>query len=394
MKIAIIGAGNMGGSIARGLAKGSLIADSDIIVSNPSAGKLEKLKEEFPGISTTQNNAEAAAGADIVILAVKPWFMEPVMRELKLKSRQTLVSVAAGISFEELAHFVIAPEMPMFRLIPNTAISELESMTLIAARNTNDEQNQFMLRLFNEMGMSMLIPEEKIAATTALTSCGIAYVLKYIQAAMQAGIEMGIRPKDAMEMVAQSVKGAAALILNNDTHPSVEIDKVTTPGGITIKGINELEHNGEEYRLAETGDYDISVSMLQKIARTYNIALDALMFGEEPKMSSYFVTRAGKGTSIERTRAYKYQSLAAGFMNRTADPFIVTVEPKGDDEPIHYNHHNGQEFNLVLEGRMLINIEGKEIILNQGDSIYFNSKLPHGMKALDGKTVRFLAVIM
>ena len=139
---------------------------------------------------------------------------------------------------------MIAPEMPMFRLIPNTAISELESMTLIAARNTNDEQNQFMLRLFNEMGMAMLIPEDKIAATTALTSCGIAYVLKYIQAAMQAGIEMGIRPKDAMEMVAQSVKGAAALILNNDTHPSVEIDKVTTPGGITIKGINELEHNG------------------------------------------------------------------------------------------------------------------------------------------------------
>ena len=144
--------------------------------------------------------------------------------------------------------------------------------------------------------------------------------------------------------------------------------------------------SAEEYRLAETGEYDISVSMLQKIARTYNVALDALMFGEEPKMSSYFVTRAGKGTSIERTKAYKYQSLAAGFMNRTADPFIVTVEPKGDDD--------GQEFNLVLEGRMLINIEGKEIILNQGDSIYFNSKLPHGMKALDGKTVRFLAVIM
>ena len=120
----------------------------------------------------------------------------------------------------------------------------------------------------------------------------------------------------------------------------------------------DCDISAEEYRLAETGQYDISVSMLQKIARTYNIAL------------------------------------ASGFMNRTADPFIVTVEPKGDDEPIHYNHHNGQEFNLVVEGRMLINIEGKEIILNQGDSIYFNSKLPHGMKALDGKTVRFLAVIM
>ena len=133
MKIAIIGAGNMGGSIARGLAKGSLIADSDIIVSNPSAGKLEKLKEEFPGISTTLSNTEAATGADVVILAVKPWFVESVMRELKLKSKQTLVSVAAGNSFEELANFVIAPEMPMFRLIPNTAISELERSTLIAS---------------------------------------------------------------------------------------------------------------------------------------------------------------------------------------------------------------------------------------------------------------------
>lgn len=149
----------------------------------------------------------------------------------------------------------------------------------------------------------------------------------------------------------------------------------------------------DEYKRSETGDYDISVSMLQKIARTYHIALDTLMFGEEPKMNSYFVTRAGKGVSIERTKAYKYQSLASGFRNRTADPFIVTVEPK-EYEPMHYNAHSGQEFNLVLEGRMLIHIDGKEVTLNQGDSIYFNSKLPHGMKALDGKTVRFLAIIM
>ena len=152
--------------------------------------------------------------------------------------------------------------------------------------------------------------------------------------------------------------------------------------------------SAEEYRLAETGDYDISVSMLQKIARTYNIALDALMFGEEPKMSSYFVTRAGKGVSIERTKAYKYQSLASGFMNRTADPFIVTVEPKGDDEPIHYNKHNGQEFNLVIEGHMMLQIGDKQLFLNEGDSIYFDANRPHGMKALDGKRVQFLAIII
>lgn len=155
----------------------------------------------------------------------------------------------------------------------------------------------------------------------------------------------------------------------------------------------QCDISAEEYRLSESGEYDISVSMLQKIARQYNVALDALMFGEEPKMSSYFVTRAGKGVSIERTKAYKYQSLASGFINRDTDPFIVTVEPK-DDIPMHYNSHSGQEFNYVLEGRMLISIDGKEQILNEGDSIYFNSKLMHGMKALDGKKVRFLAVIM
>lgn len=164
---------------------------------------------------------------------------------------------------------------------------------------------------------------------------------------------------------------------------------------LSIEEIAEgAEISAEEYLMAESGEHDISVSMLQKIARKYNIALDALMFGEEPKMSSYFLTRAGKGVSIERTKAYKYQSLASGFMNRDADPFIVTVEPKGDDIPLHYNSHNGQEFNYILEGRMLLSIGGKELILNEGDSIYFNSKLPHGMKALDGKKVRFLAVIL
>jgi len=148
----------------------------------------------------------------------------------------------------------------------------------------------------------------------------------------------------------------------------------------------------EEYQLSELGDSDISVSMLQKVAHKYNIALDALMFGEEPKMNSYFITRAGKGTSMERTKAYKYQSLAAGFKNRIADPFIVTVEP--NDNPIYFNSHSGQEFNLIIEGCMLLSINGKELVLNEGDSVYFNSKLLHGMKALNNKTVRFLAVIM
>ncbi|KAA6350312.1 hypothetical protein EZS27_002278 [termite gut metagenome] len=156
---------------------------------------------------------------------------------------------------------------------------------------------------------------------------------------------------------------------------------------------NSCNISPEEYKAAETGNSDISVSMLQKIARTYSIALDALMFGQEPKMNTYFVTRAGMGTSMERTKAYKYQSLAAGFKNRNADPFIVTVEPKDENEQVHFNSHSGQEFNYLLEGRMKFLIRDQELILEEGDSIYFNSQLSHAMRALDGKTVRFLAII-
>ena len=118
------------------------------------------------------------------------------------------------------------------------------------------------------------------------------------------------------------------------------------------------------------------------------------MFGDEPRMNSYFLTRKGKGAAVERTKAYKYQSLAAGFMNRKADPFIVTVEPTTETQSIHLNTHPGQEFNLVLEGRVMLQIGTKELILDEGDSIYFDANRPHGMKALDGKPVKFLAIII
>ncbi|HJD10472.1 MAG TPA: pyrroline-5-carboxylate reductase [Candidatus Phocaeicola caecigallinarum] len=243
MKVAIIGAGNMGGAIARGLAQGHYVRVQDITVTNPSMPKLEKLKAEFPAIQVSTDNHEAA-DADVVIVAVKPWKVEEVLKPLRLRQPQVLVSVAAGMTFEDLAHFV-DPEMPMFRIIPNTAISLRASMTLIACRNASEQQTLTMLDLFNEMGLAMLIEEKQLAAATSLTSCGIAYVLKYVQAAMQAGVEAGIRPKDAMKMVAQTVEGAARLLLENeDTHPALEIEKVTTPGGITIKGVNSLEHDG------------------------------------------------------------------------------------------------------------------------------------------------------
>lgn len=201
MKIAIIGAGNMGGAIARGLAKGSLVKVEDIRVSNPSPGKLEALKAEFPDMQVTADNSEAVAGADIVVLAVKPWMVGEVLHKLQLKETQMLISIAAGIKLGELWQMLGQKGNPLFRVIPNTAISEMQSMTLVSCSQASQEQIQLVLDIFSEMGLAMLIPEEKMAAATAMTSCGIAYALKYIQAAMQAGIELGVRPKDGMQMV-------------------------------------------------------------------------------------------------------------------------------------------------------------------------------------------------
>lgn len=150
----------------------------------------------------------------------------------------------------------------------------------------------------------------------------------------------------------------------------------------------------EQYLTLESGKVDISVSVLHQISQAYSVELTTLMFGDEPKMSSYFVTRKGKGIAVERTKAYKYQSLAAGFVGRNADPFLVTVHPKPEEEPIYLNSHPGQEYNMILSGRMLLQINGKNLILEEGDSIYFNAILPHGMKALDGEKVDFLAIIL
>lgn len=149
----------------------------------------------------------------------------------------------------------------------------------------------------------------------------------------------------------------------------------------------------EEYLGYESGKNDIPIGALQNISKKYNVELTALLFGNEPNVKSFFLARTGQGIAMERTSAYKYQALAAGFIGRKADPFIVTVEPSFGEMPMHLNSHNGQEFNYVLEGRLLLSVAGHELILNEGDSLFFDATLLHGMKALNGKTVRFLAVI-
>ncbi|WP_243348860.1 helix-turn-helix domain-containing protein [Parabacteroides sp. FAFU027] len=166
-----------------------------------------------------------------------------------------------------------------------------------------------------------------------------------------------------------------------------EVLEISVAEIASVCGIND-----DEYQELESGEHDIPIGILHRICHNYNVELSAMLFGDEPRMSSYYLTRKGHGPSVERSQHYKYQSLAAGFASRKADPFIVTVEP--NEEPVHLNAHAGQEFDMVLEGTLLISIGGKELILDEGDSIYFDAARPHGMKALNEKPVRFLAIIL
>jgi quercetin dioxygenase-like cupin family protein len=164
--------------------------------------------------------------------------------------------------------------------------------------------------------------------------------------------------------------------------------------GISVESLSkELNIAEETYLEYESGNVDIPVSFLYKIATRFDVELSEILTGEAPKLRTYSVVRKDKGVSVERRKDYKYQSLAYNFVNKKIEPFLVTVEPDSNDE-IHYNSHPGQEFNYVIEGALKVLINGHEIILNEGDSLFFDSGEKHGMKALNGKVAKFLAVII
>ena len=162
---------------------------------------------------------------------------------------------------------------------------------------------------------------------------------------------------------------------------------------LTVEEMAEcIKRTPEEIRLYEAGEADIPMSFLFDIAQQFKIDTSTLISGEEPRMKSYFLTRNGKGIFVERNKAYKYQALASGYKHPKAEPFEVTVEP--NEEEIHLNSHEGEEFNYVLEGQLLFQINEKKLMLEPGDCIYFDSSNPHGMKSLNNKPVRFLAIIL
>ncbi len=181
---------------------------------------------------------------------------------------------------------------------------------------------------------------------------------------------------DQIKQIADRLKGLRDVL-------DISIDDAASTCGLTT----------EQYNDYETGNTDIPVSVLHNMAQKYAIDLTVLLTGQEPHLHRYSLTRKNAGVGVERCKAYCYEALAYSFINRKAEPFLVTVEPKPDDFNTPLNAHTGQEFTYILEGKLKINLAGKEMILEEGDSLYFDSTLPHAMTALDNKTCKFLAVI-
>jgi len=241
--IAILGAGNLGSSLATGLVKSGKYAPEQFILSRRKLNKLEPFKAE--GYQITSSNIEAVQQADIIVLSVLPQKVDEVLDEIKavLRPDQLLISLVTGVKIFQLKAKLSA-EHQIVRAMPNTAIAINESMTCVAGDKSQKENLDFTKELFDLVGESVIINEEQMTSATALVACGIAFFLRAIRAASQGGTEIDFHANEALKMAAQTAKGAASLLLANNSHPEDEIDKVTSPKGCTIAGLNEMEHSG------------------------------------------------------------------------------------------------------------------------------------------------------
>ena len=230
-KIAVIGAGSMGGAIARGAVSAGFCSAEEIVCTARGAPTLEKLAATVPGIGVSADNLAAAESAEIVVLAVKPWVADAVLAEIR-------GAFAAG------TRTLVTPETPVFVAIPNTAAAVAQSMTFIASDGAPEVAARRVEALFSALGKAVFVPEAQLAAGTALASCGIAFAMRYVRASMQGGVELGLSAALAREAALQTLKGAAELLAATGEHPESAVDKVTTPGGLTIRGLNAMEESG------------------------------------------------------------------------------------------------------------------------------------------------------
>ena len=243
-KIAIIGCGNLGSSIANGLLEKDSFDPKNLTLTKRNTLSLSGF--EARGAHVHSDNLIAAKYADIILLGVKPYNVAPILEEIKPAldpKKQLIISLATGITLKEM-YAVIDPKTVAFRAMPNIAADIQESITCICQNGANLEQIALAKELFNSIGITIDIDESLMDASTVLGACGIAYVLRFMRAMIQGGIQIGFDSKTASRIVNQTVKGAAELMIQQNIHPEEAIDKVTTPKGCTIVGLNEMEHQG------------------------------------------------------------------------------------------------------------------------------------------------------
>ena len=245
MRLTVIGAGNMGGALIKGWAKSGKI--DNITVADKNEALLAQFKQDYPALNITTDNVEAVKGADIVVLVVKPWLMKMVLAEVKHAldlDKQIIVSDAANFTTGMLAE-ELGADGQFFYVIPNIAAEFGASMSFIAkAPAATDESLKAVEELYAIDGDTLVVAENLVGPGMMMASCGIAYVMRYIRAQMEGGCEMGFYPQQAKQIALQTMQGAVSLLKATGWHPEEAIDKVTTPGGVTIKGLNELDHAG------------------------------------------------------------------------------------------------------------------------------------------------------
>lgn len=243
LNIAIIGAGNLGKAMAHGLLDNGFPPEQ-LYMTRRNTGALEEFAAK--GCIISSDNEHAVENSDLVILAVKPYNVHEILNSFSEKinpMKHVIISVVTGVDMKSLAE-ILPKGSPVFRAMPNTAADVKESVTCICELHAGPEQFDMVNSLFSSMGKVVFIKEELMDAATVMGACGIAYVMRFIRAMVQGGIEIGFDADTASTIVMQTVKGAAEILLERGTHPESEIDKVTTPKGCTIAGLNEMEHYG------------------------------------------------------------------------------------------------------------------------------------------------------
>jgi len=240
--LAVLGCGNIGSAIAKGLTKSGMSANN-IILTRRKLESLTKLTEA--GFQTSIDNANAVQNVEIILLTVLPSQLMDLLEDIspRLSENHLLISIVSGVSIAEIQEKV-GKNIPIIRAMPNTAAILCESMTCLSSLPQFAQGLKTAQTLFEKVGTTLVIDETQMASATALCACGVAFFLRAIRAASQGGIEIGFHSDEAFTIAAQTARGAATLLLDNDSHPEAEIDQVTTPMGATIAGLNEMEHQG------------------------------------------------------------------------------------------------------------------------------------------------------